>query len=328
MHRPGNRPGTGLRIAVPVTVTAATLLLLAPGAGTASAVDRPTDPGELRLIDTAAGPALADRSGNPLYLRTADRSDGPPCTGACARTWPAATGFPIKARGVTAITSRTLLRAANSGRPQVVYNGYPLYYYKNDRPNHPEGQHVPGFSLVAPDGTALTTGAGTGAGASTSPRRSASARPATSPRPSSSGTISATSRARPPTAPAPATTSATRKARTPATASRNASTPATRKAGTSAPATVTRKASAAPMPPVTQRASAASSPSVGAIRVTPSGAARGGADHPVAAAGTTGSAGRDRVAELSLAIGTTAAASAGTILVVRRLQRRATGGEP
>ncbi|MEE1800320.1 hypothetical protein PUR57_16880 [Streptomyces sp. JV176] len=306
MHRPGNRPGTGLRIAVPVT--AATLLLLAPGAGAASAVDRPTDPGELTLIDTAAGPALADRAGNPLYLRTADRSAGLRCTGECARTWPAATGFPAKGRGVTALTSRTVLRAANSGRPQVVYNGHPLYYYKNDRPNRPQGQHVPGFSLVAPNGTALTTGAG--AGASRSPG------PAASPRPSASGTISATSRARPP---ATATATAT----------------ATRKAPSLPKAPSVPKTSAVPKPAVTPRASvttrrssAVSSPSVGALRVTPSGAARGGADHPVAAAEATGPADRDRVARLALAIGTTAAASAGTILVVRRLQRRATGGEP
>ncbi|MFJ8002610.1 hypothetical protein ACIQ7D_36845 [Streptomyces sp. NPDC096310] len=324
MHRPGNRPGTGLRIAVPVT--AAALFLLAPGAGTASAVDRPTDPGELTLIDTDAGPALADRAGNPLYLRTADRAAGLRCTGACARTWPAATGFPARGRGVTALTSRTLLRAANSGRPQVVYNGYPLYYYKNDRPNRPLGHHVPGFSLVAPNGTALTTGAGTGAGASTSPR------PAVSPRPSTSGTISATSRARPRTTPAPATATATASAtrktpvipRTPVTPR----TSATPRASVTPGTPVTPRVSVSPRASVSRRAFPASSPAVGAIRVTPSGAARGGADHPVAAADATGPGGRDRVARLSLAIGTTAAASAGTILLVRRLQRRTTGGEP
>nr|WSZ96978.1 hypothetical protein OH820_16055 [Streptomyces sp. NBC_00857] len=60
---------------------------------------------------------------------------------------------------------------------------------------------------------------------------------------------------------------------------------------------------------------------MGALRVTPSGAARGGADHTAAA----DSSGRSSAAQLSLAIGTTAAASAGTILMVRRLQRRVAG---
>ncbi|MFF5568256.1 hypothetical protein ACFY7Z_24780 [Streptomyces sp. NPDC012623] len=71
------------------------------------------------------------------------------------------------------------------------------------------------------------------------------------------------------------------------------------------------------------------SAAVGALKVTPSGAARGGADHLAAvdAARPPGPAGRSAAAELALAIGTTAAASAGTILLVRRLQRRATGGE-
>ncbi|MFD5750973.1 hypothetical protein [Streptomyces sp. NPDC127033] len=317
MHRPGNRPGTGLRIAVLGTAT--TLLLLAPGAGAASAVDRPTDPGELTLIGTPSGPALADRAGNPLYMRTADRPDAPPCTGECARTWPAATGFPAKARGVMGTTSRTLLRAANSGRPQVVYNNHPLYYYKNDRPNRPRGQHIPGFSLVAPDGTALT--AAVGAGASASPRRPAPAKSAASPKPSTAGTISATSRARPPTTTPPRTPPAPRKS---SSAPRTAVTP---KAPVTPRTPVAPRTSALPRTSVTRNTSVTGLPSVGALQVTPSGAARGGADHPVAAADADRS-GRDQVAEVSLAIGATAAAFAGTILLVRRLQRRTTGGEP
>ncbi|MFJ2444330.1 MULTISPECIES: hypothetical protein [unclassified Streptomyces] len=63
-------------------------------------------------------------------------------------------------------------------------------------------------------------------------------------------------------------------------------------------------------------------PDIGALGVTPSGAARGGADHPGRPPA------RSAAAELSLAIGATAAATAGTILVVRRFQRRAADSTP
>lgn len=89
----------------------------------------------------------------------------------------------------------------------------------------------------------------------------------------------------------------------------------------SAPSAPSPAAARASTASATASASASRSSSVGALRVTPSGAARGGADHMTAA----DSSGRSSAAQLSLAIGTTAAASAGTILVVRRLQRRVAG---
>ncbi|MDX3853220.1 hypothetical protein [Streptomyces sp. AK02-01A] len=63
-------------------------------------------------------------------------------------------------------------------------------------------------------------------------------------------------------------------------------------------------------------------PSAGTLQITPSGAARGGADHMNA----TDSSEPSGATELALVISVTASAAAGTILVVRRLQRRATGG--
>ncbi|MFE4828478.1 hypothetical protein [Streptomyces sp. NPDC056672] len=63
-------------------------------------------------------------------------------------------------------------------------------------------------------------------------------------------------------------------------------------------------------------------PSVGNLQITPSGAARGGADHLTATDSVVRGTG---TAELTLAIGATAAAALGTILVVRRGRRRATG---
>ncbi|MEU3184722.1 hypothetical protein ABZ707_10975 [Streptomyces sp. NPDC006923] len=63
-------------------------------------------------------------------------------------------------------------------------------------------------------------------------------------------------------------------------------------------------------------------PTAGTLQITPSGAARGGADHMNA----TDSSDPSGATELALLISVTASAAAGTILVVRRLQRRATGG--
>ncbi|RYJ29676.1 VgrG protein [Streptomyces sp. L-9-10] len=329
--------GHGSRIAA---LAAATVLLLALGGGAATAVDRPTEPGQLTLINTAVGRVIADKLGNPLYMRTADEPDNPDCTGECADVWPAATGYPTKGRGVTNDTAQTVLNAENSDQPQVIYNTHPLYYYSNDKPHLPRGQHVDGFTLVSPNGSAMVLPLSAGP----------------DPDPTVSGTTSSTSRAKPPATPtrtraaavptraptrAPARTptkAPTRAApRTPTKApTRAAPRPATKaptRAATKAPAApatrvptpaarVTPARTAAPAVPRTTTGTS-TAPSVGGLTITPSGAARGGADH-MTAANPSGSYG---AAELTLAIGATAAASAGTILVVRRFQRRSTGGQ-
>ncbi|MFC9650705.1 MULTISPECIES: hypothetical protein [unclassified Streptomyces] len=339
--------GHGSRIAA---LAAATVLLLALGGGAATAVDRPTEPGQLTLINTAVGRVIADKIGNPLYMRTADEPDNPDCTGECADVWPAATGYPTKGRGVTNDTAQTVLNAENSDQPQVIYNTHPLYYYSKDKPHLPRGQHVDGFTLVSPNGSAMVL--------------PLSAGPDPDPDPAVSGTTSSTSRAKPPAtptrtraaptpprtptrAPTRAATRAPTKAptraapRTPTKAPTKAPTRAATRAATKAPTRAATKAPAAPATrvptpaarvtpartaaPAVPRTTTGTSttPSVGGLTITPSGAARGGADH-LTAANPSGSYG---AAELSLAIGATAAASAGTVLVVRRFQRRSTGGQ-
>ncbi|WP_329066589.1 hypothetical protein [Streptomyces sp. NBC_01429] len=143
---------------------------------------------------------------------------------------------------------------------------------------------------------------------------------------SASETASSTSRARPPT------TAATPRASTSTGASTSAGANASAGTNSRPPARTAPAKSAsvpAPVPPHASAPTSAPPSAVGALKVTPSGAARGGADHlaVVEAPRPAGPAGPSAAAELALAIGTTAAASAGTILLVRRLQRRATGGE-
>lgn len=132
--------------------TAALLLTLTPAA---AAVDEPTEPGELKLIDTPSGKALADRDGNPLYLQDANKANTSRCVGECAINWPAATGYPSKAPGVDGVTGFTDDNPEGADKPQVIYNGHLLHYYKGDRPQVPNGQAVGGWSLVGADGRAL-----------------------------------------------------------------------------------------------------------------------------------------------------------------------------
>ncbi|MDG4860862.1 hypothetical protein P8605_22290, partial [Streptomyces sp. T-3] len=164
------------RIATPLgSAAAAAILITLSAAGQAHAVDKPTEPGELKLIDTPAGQALADKDGNPLYLRADDKPDTPDCTGDCATNWPAAIGYPTKAEGVDGDTGQTKDNPEGADKPQVIYNTHPLYYYKDDQPNEPKGQDVKGWNLVGADGNPLKAGADTAPDESASP--SASAKP-------------------------------------------------------------------------------------------------------------------------------------------------------
>lgn len=317
MHRYGPRSAA---------VVVATALLLALGLATgtaATAVDRPTKPYELTLINTASGAALADEKGNPLYLRKADKPDVSGCTGTCAKTWPAAVGFPTKARGVTGHTAQTKRLVPGTRLPQVIYDRHPLYYYRNDEPKHPQGQHVAGFSLIAPDGSPLPASEpGTGE------TISSTSRPESEVTGKATGRATATKTPRPTATARRTATSAATAARRPTATARptvtSARTPSATRSTTSSSGIASGIASgvASPMGSVSPTGSA--SPAVGAVQVTPSGAARGGADHPAEAADASGPTGP---AELSLAIGATAAAGAGALLVIRRLQRRTTGGD-
>lgn len=135
---------------------AAAALLLSP-APSAAAVDGPTEPGELKLIDTPSGKALADKNGNPLYFQDAEKGHTSRCIGECATNWPAATGYPTKAARVDGVTGFTNDIPEGADKPQVIYNGHLLHYYKRDQPNEPKGQTVGGWSLLGADGKALKT---------------------------------------------------------------------------------------------------------------------------------------------------------------------------
>ncbi|MFJ2652056.1 hypothetical protein ACIO1C_35725 [Streptomyces sp. NPDC087420] len=323
----------------------AAALLLALGASAAEAVDKPTEPGKLTLIKTAVGDVVADKKGNPLYVREADKPSVSGCTGACAKSWPAALGSPKKAKDVTARLSRTKKDAPGSDERQVVLNTHPLYYFKNDMPNRPRGQNVPGFSLIAANGRPLSE-------PKTSPTRSAKPSRSASPGKSTGVIASATARVpapariatptgtRPPLMkPKDTTATATAKPRPKPRVTRTATrkpavttTPAPRR--TTAPAPATRSRTATPARPVTTTPAVVTpapvttrtaSPSVGVLQVTPSGGARGGADHPVAV-DSAAAQGPSRAVSLALAAATTLVAAAASTALLMRARRRSRDG--
>ncbi|WP_327355123.1 hypothetical protein [Streptomyces sp. NBC_01304] len=301
------------RIATPLgSAAAAALLITLSATAQAHAVDKPTEPGELKLIDTPAGKALADKDGNPLYLRDEDKPDTPDCTGDCATTWPAAIGYPTKADGVDGSTGQTKDNAEGADKPQVIYDAHPLYYYKDDKPNEPKGQDVKGWSLVGADGNALKADAAPDESASPSASAKPSDGASKSPEPGNE------SGAPMPTAASPDKTGTGTDT---GTGTGDASTkPNAQTSSGTGTGTGMGDSSAAAQPP-------------GALKATPKGAARGGADHGEQAA----HAAQEETVEQSameqhpeagpLALGSaalaTAAGAVGMILVRRRRERNA-----
>jgi predicted lipoprotein with Yx(FWY)xxD motif len=108
------------------------------------------------------GNILVDSQGRTLYLFQADSGTKSACTGACATAWPPlrASGKPIAGTGITASKLGTATRS--DGKPQVTYNGHPLYRFANDQsPGNANGQGVNAFGglwyVLSPAGTAVTT---------------------------------------------------------------------------------------------------------------------------------------------------------------------------
>ena len=89
------------------------------------------------------GSFLVDSKGMTLYLYTKDTPNTSNCYGACATAWPPllTTGAPVAGSGVTAGMLGTTKRT--DGTTQVTYNGWPLYYWKNDKaPGDTTGENV------------------------------------------------------------------------------------------------------------------------------------------------------------------------------------------
>jgi predicted lipoprotein with Yx(FWY)xxD motif len=109
------------------------------GGGSASASTTPAaaPSGKAATVRVAAngtlGQILVDSRGRTLYLFEGDSGTRSACTGGCAAAWPPlrASGTPVAGSGITASKLGTSARA--DGKPQVTYDGHPLYLYTGDQ---------------------------------------------------------------------------------------------------------------------------------------------------------------------------------------------------
>ena len=95
------------------------------------------------------GNILVDSQGRTLYLFQSDSGTKSACTGACAIDWPPlrAAGKPTVGGGVTASILATSARS--DGKPQITYNGHPLYLFSGDqKPGDTNGEGVNAFGGV------------------------------------------------------------------------------------------------------------------------------------------------------------------------------------
>lgn len=83
--------------------------------------------------NSTLGSFLVDANGMTLYLFTKDTPNTSNCSGGCATAWPPllTNGAPTAGTGVNASMLGTTTRA--DGTTQVTYNGWPLYYYAQDK---------------------------------------------------------------------------------------------------------------------------------------------------------------------------------------------------
>ena len=146
------KPITFLVTAAAVPLTA--LALAACGGGSNNATGATTPPktasGATATVGVAnngaLGKILVDSTGRTLYLFQKDTGTKSACTGGCAAAWPPlrASGKPTVGTGATASDVGTTARS--DGKPQVTYNGHPLYTFAKDKkPGDTNGQGVTAF---------------------------------------------------------------------------------------------------------------------------------------------------------------------------------------
>ena len=123
----------------------------------------------LGVANENVGKILVDSHGRTLYLFERDSGAKSSCTGACAVEWPPlrATGKPTVGSGANASVVATSARS--DGKPQVTYNGHPLYLFSADqKAGETNGQGVNAFGglwyVVSSSGDEITTPAGSGGG--------------------------------------------------------------------------------------------------------------------------------------------------------------------
>jgi predicted lipoprotein with Yx(FWY)xxD motif len=157
-----------------VSLTAWALAACGGGSSPSSSAAPPkTDNGRPATVGVAndrnLGKILDDTDGRTLYLFAKDSGTKSACTAACASAWPPlrASGKPTVGAGASASIVGTTPRS--DGKPQVTYNGHPLYTYTGDQnPGDTNGQGMTAFGggwfALAPAGVQVS---GTGSNGGT-----------------------------------------------------------------------------------------------------------------------------------------------------------------
>jgi predicted lipoprotein with Yx(FWY)xxD motif len=148
-----HRPLTALGL---VAVPLVALVVAGCGGGGSNSSSTPTIPklssghaATVGVSGTSVGNILVDSQGRTIYLFKKDTSTTSTCTAACAASWPPvrATGTPTGANGIKASLLATTKRS--DGKPQVTYNGHPLYLFSGDqKAGDVNGQGVTAFGAV------------------------------------------------------------------------------------------------------------------------------------------------------------------------------------
>ena len=116
------------------------------------------------------GKILVDSQGRTLYLFKADAGTKSTCFGECANDWP-----PLRAAGKPAGTGASAsvvgTTARSDGKPQVTYQGHPLYLFEGDqKPGDTNGQGITAFGAawyaLTPAGNQVSGGMSTSGGSS------------------------------------------------------------------------------------------------------------------------------------------------------------------
>jgi predicted lipoprotein with Yx(FWY)xxD motif len=156
-----------------LALSAAAISACGGGGSSTTAAAKPTSPdGSPATFGVAGnsglGKILVNSNGLTLYLFKKDTGTKSTCAGACATNWPPlrASGKPLAGTGLS--TSKVGTTARSDGKPQITYNGHPLYLFQGDSaPGQTNGQGISAFGApwfaVSPAGNQVNgTGSGSG----------------------------------------------------------------------------------------------------------------------------------------------------------------------
>jgi predicted lipoprotein with Yx(FWY)xxD motif len=130
-------------------------------------------PATVGVATSRLGQIVVDSKGETVYLFKKDEGTKSACSGACASAWPPVRANDEPTVGAGADASLVGTTTRSDGKPQVTYNGHPLYLYQGDqKPGDTTGQGSTGFGaawwVLSPAGNEVTGQASSSGGGGSS----------------------------------------------------------------------------------------------------------------------------------------------------------------